>query len=273
MLRWNATDKKFDCVSVAKELKLKRYLFTSDTTWTVPDTTKSAFVTMAGGGGSGHGWRFSNHIASGHSGGYLFSAPVAFAPGETINIIVGKGGKGYSPVPNGPAPIGSIMIPPSGDNGLGGYPGTSSKIVSPSLGTVLECAGGSGSARTLGLDDYGGSLVAGGLTGAQTGSGAETIATPNRPAAGPYSGGANAPGKCGGISATGDGIGNSGNYAFSAHGTALPIVSLAGGATPFGYGSGGSVSPWGCYVTATANGLCITAADGRDGVVMIDTLE
>lgn len=63
----------------------------------VPPGLTKAFLSIAGGGSSGSGWRISNRVYSGHSGGFLVSYPIDLVPGSTINVYVGKGGKGYGP--------------------------------------------------------------------------------------------------------------------------------------------------------------------------------
>lgn len=241
-----------------------RYIFESSQKWTVPAGVKSAYVTMAGGGGSGVGWRLSNAIFTGHSGGYVFSHPVNFVDGETLDIIVGGGGRGYGPYRTGiPANYGPpyyVYDRPFGDDGLGGYPGESSKVISPSNGTLLECAGGSG-VSIGGVDAYNGTKVAGNLNGATTGSGMPAHPAPSRNAVGPYAN-YNGPGKCGSGSY---GIGNIGMHTYS-----VSSGTYTGGATPFGYGSGGSIHVSGCYVTTTHVGTCIWSDYGRSGVVIID---
>ena len=241
-----------------------RYVFETSQKWTVPVGVKSAYVTMAGGGGSGVGWRLINAVYAGHSGGYVFSHPVNFVDGETLDIIVGKGGKGYAPfetsIVAGPGHPYYVYQHPSGDNGLGGYPGESSKVISPTNGTLLECSGGSG-ARIGGVDHYNGAKVAGNFDGAHTGSGDPAYPAPARDATGPYAN-PGGPGRCG---AGQYGIGNLGPYHYNPS-----SGRFDGGMTPFGYGSGGAVGRSGCYVTTTHVGSCAFPEDGRSGVVMID---
>jgi hypothetical protein len=195
-------------------------------------------------------------IYTGHSGGYVFSQPVNLVAGETLSVVIGKGGIGYAPVYSG-----SIAAAPAGDDGLGGYPGESSKLVSPSAGILLECSGGSGVAFN-GVVNYAGGKVAGNLDGATTG-GVPSYPSPNRVAAGSYAT-ANAPGACGPASY---GIGNVGTNSWT-----VSSGNHSGGLTPFGYGSGAAVFVTGCYVTATTVGTCIGSSAGRDGVVFIDVL-
>lgn len=243
-----------------------RYVFTSSQNWTVPAGVSSAFVTMAGGGGSGAGWRVRNATITGHSGGYVFSHPVNLIAGETIQIIVGKGGNSFSPINTGipaqPGPPYYIFAAPAGDDGLGGYPGTSSMIISPSMGKLLECSGGSG-VSFGGIDSYSGDKVAGNLDGATVGSGSPVFPSPNRVASGSYVT-PDGPGACG----PGQyGAGNFGSISFLVY-----AGRFAGGKTPFGYGSGGDVSVIGCHVTATYSGMCIAPEPSKDGVVFLDVL-
>ncbi|AXQ50968.1 hypothetical protein DZC31_30080 (plasmid) [Stenotrophomonas rhizophila] len=81
-----------------------RYVFTTSTTWTVPAGVKSALVTMAGGGGSALGWRFASQYITGHSGGFVFSAPVNLVEGETLTVEVGSGGIAFQPIVAGAFP-------------------------------------------------------------------------------------------------------------------------------------------------------------------------
>jgi hypothetical protein len=250
-----------------------RYLFTTSTSWTVPLGVKSALVTMAGGGASGYGWRFANHFSTGSSGGFVFSAPVNLVEGETITVTVGKGGIGFATVNTG-VPVSAypglyVWGAPPGDDGLGGYPGGASMLVSPSAGILLECDGGSGaSTGVIGIDNFNGSPVAGNVPGAISGSGRPTYSSPNRPASGPYANPSDGPGACG-YSAYG--VGNPGTKTFTGA-EKLTSGTYAGGMSPFGYGTGGMVGVTGCFVSQTQTGTCINATNGRDGVVMIDVL-
>lgn len=254
--------------------KMTRYSFDTPGTysWTVPNGVNSAFVSLAGGGGSGMGWRISNVIKSGDSGGFVSLYPLNLIPGETLTVIVGTGGASYQPIKTStaasPGPPFYIYTNPS-DDGLGGYPGTSSKIVSPTAGLLIECAGGSGGSSG-GIDNYSGTPVAGNLSGATYGSGSPTITAPNRVAAGSFAQ-SNGPGKCGNGAGSIVGYGTQGNQYFSLS-TSLNSGTWSGGRTPFGNGSGGNISVTGCYVTATLVGTCIHPLPGKDGVVYIDVL-
>ncbi len=244
-----------------------RYLFTTSTTWTVPQGVKSALVTMAGAGGSGYGWRFISHYQTGASGGFVFSAPVNLTEGETLSVIVGRGGISYRPyatsTPVEGRPEYRVYAPPVGDDGLGGYPGEATKLISPTTGVLLECDGGSGG-YAGGIDSFNGNPVPGNVPGAIFMSGFPSYPSPNRPASGPYATDGGGPGACG---PSGYGVGNNGNSSYT-----VGSGNYMGGTTPFGYGSGGSISISGCYVSPTRMGTCIFPYDGRDGVVMIDVL-
>jgi hypothetical protein len=248
------------------EVAAQRISFTTSSTWTVPVGIRKVFVSMAGAGGSGFGWRIISHYSSGHSGGYIFSQPLKVTPGEVLQVIVGTGGKGYSPVSTGvPANPGVpfyIYTSPTGDDGLGGYPGGASQLISPTQGVLLECDGGSG-AYAMGIDNFTGGLVAGNVPGARSGSGVPTSASPNRVATGAYAT-AGGPGSCG-PGQIGYGKGNAGVLKYN-----LPSGTTLGGSTPFGYGSGGDILILGCYVDKSTIGKCIYPTNGRDGVVYID---
>lgn len=242
-----------------------RYMFTTSTSWTVPSGVKSALVTMAGGGGSGLGWRFASQYITGHSGGFVFSAPVNLVEGETLSVVVGRGAVSFVPVISS----GSIKVPPAGDDGLAGYPGEASKLISPSQGILLECDGGSGATTNYYNSLSTGVRIPGPQGGAWVFGSPFAGATVSRPAAGPYAT-PNGPGACGFASY---GMGNAGSEFYAAN-TSTPINSgvYPGALTPFGYGAGGSVSVSGCYISATEVGTCVSPLRGRDGVVMIDVL-
>lgn len=243
-----------------------RYVFNSSTTWKVPSGVKSAMVTMAGGGGSGTGWRFASQYITGHSGGFVFSAPVNLVEGETLTIDVGKGGISYVPVTND----GTIYVPPSGsDDGLSGYPGGTSRVTSPSLGILLECGGGSGASYGAYNSLNTGVKIPGPQQGAFLFYGPSSGSVVSRPSNQAYSV-ANAPGACG---PNDYGRGNPGTSFFAADGN-TPVNSgvYPGALTPFGYGSGGSIATSGCYISASDTGKCMFPNPGRDGVVMIDIL-
>lgn len=242
-----------------------RYVFTETSEWVVPSGVKSAMVTMAGGGGSGVGWRFASQYQTGHSGGFVFSAPVNLVEGEKLNIIVGRGGRGAGPVTND----GTNYFPPSDDDGLAGYPGETTKIVSPSLGTLLECGGGSGAAYVGYQSLNEGVIIAGPQRGAYSFSPPYAGLLPSRPAANQYSI-FNGPGACG---PNDYGRGNTGsNYWSSGPDVRFNSGSYPGALTPFGFGSGGFVESSGCYTGGGVLASCVWTRPGRDGVVMIDVL-
>lgn len=247
--------------------KMYRFSFTANSTWVVPAGVTSAQVSMAGGGGSGLGWRASSKQNGGNSGGYIYNEPITVVPGETMTIEVGKGAVSYQPInpPSNTTIAGGQYYwyqPPVGDPGHTGYSGSSSKVISPSLGTVLECTGGSG-ASMGGIDGIDGPAMPGGVPGFRSGSGVPAIATPDPIAAGPWSAYATA-GACG---PNNKGRGNNGaEVYYSAGGT------VRGGISPFGYGSGGDtvVERW--YVTYDTVGPVIFCQPGRDGIVYIDIM-
>lgn len=241
-----------------------RYVFTESSTWTVPDGVKSALVTMAGGGGSGLGWRFASQYGTGHSGGFVFSAPVNLKEKETLTITVGRGGISYGPINTGP-----YWIPPTADEGLSGYPGGTSKIVSEANGTLIECNGGSG-VTTSNYNTLSGTVRIPGPQGHAWAFGPPfSGTTPDRAADGPYSRG-NGPGACG---LNDYGLGNRGTTSYALNtDTRINSGTYAGATTPFGYGSGGAVNVSGCYISPTEVGNCVWPDAGRDGVVMIDVL-
>lgn len=255
-----------NCTESGKSDRSYRFAFNTTQNWTVPAGVTSAFVTMAGGGGSGAGWRVLSSVHPGHSGGFVFAHPLNLIGDETINIVVGKGGAGFRPIDTGqPSGVGSppysIYTNPTSDDGLGGYPGESTKIISPTLGTLLECAGGSG-AHIGGVDSFNAATpAAGNVAGASAGSGRPVYGSPNRVAAGSFAQ-SNSPGACG---LNNYGRGNPGATFWN-----ISSGDYAGGSTPFGFGSGGSIHRSGCYVGYLVMGNCPFAADGKDGVVYID---
>jgi len=236
-----------------------RFTFNSSQSWTVPAGVRSAFVTMAGGGGSGWGWRISNALATGNSGGFVMNQPIALVGGETLQITVGEGGIAFAPIGNF---TNGVFSAPVGDNGLAGYPGNHSSIVSTSRGELLRCDGGSG-ASPGGIDAYDGGLVAGNLPGATVGSGNPPLLAPVRPAAGTYRD-PTGPGACG-----------PDKFGLGTRGSSTWTVSSGytnGGLTPLGAGSGGGVGRSGCYVTPSTIGACVSPGPGVKGVVHIDVM-
>lgn len=118
----------------------------------VPDGVRSIFCRVWGGGGSGGGGSVNNSGGSGAGGGGYAEGWVSVAPGQSITIIVGKGG---SPVSGnqlgengGSSSVGSYMSATGG--GGGSWSGNS--------------GGGQGTVGTAGVG-VGGSLVLNGQTG------------------------------------------------------------------------------------------------------------
>lgn len=259
--------KDFRWSKISDPPKMYRFSFTSNSTWVVPAGVTSAQISMAGGGGSGLGWRSASKQTGGNSGGYVYNEPITVVPGETLTIEVGKGAISFIPTnpPSNTTMAGGLYYwyqPPVGDAGHTGYSGTSSKLISPSLGTVLECTGGSG-ASMRGIDSIDGPAMPGGLAGFRSGSGAPAFATPAPVAAGPWS----LPATAGACGPANKGRGNDGAEVYwSAGGT------VRGGISPFGYGSGGDtiVDRW--WVTYDTIGQIIQPQPGRDGIVYIDIM-
>jgi hypothetical protein len=265
---------------VARSPRTYRYVFTEDEIWTVPNGVKSAFVTMAGGGSSGVSYGVLDPLMSGNSGGYVFSQPINFVEGERIRITVGKGGKAVSTyisntlVQNGLG-IHYVSVNPKDPNGgLGGYPGTSSKLESIDRGELLlECAGGSGPHKRS-FNSFSANSGPGPTAPSTIGLYSST----GRPyiyhfdgsftdASGPYAA-PGKPGRCGPIASSDPnyGMGNYGQVLYGASSGAY-----IGGTTPFGYGSGATVWRSGCYITPQAIiGTCTSTNAGNDGIVFID---
>ena len=261
---------------VSKSPRIYRYPFYEDQDWVVPDGVLSAYVSMAGGGGTGLGWRSVNYQAAGHSGGYVLNHPLNLVPGETLRIVIGKNGDaGQGPinsfVPPAIGPPNMMFVNPDANiiDGLSGYPGTSSILTSVTRGTkLIECSGGSGAV----MNGYSslspnpqvpGPIVDSPLYGVMKDYALATHPTPSRPATGEYAldGG---PGACGPLDY---GRGNSGevNYEVTSGGR-------LGGLTALGFGSGGDVGSSGCYISSTSIGTCIWPMAGKPGVIFIDVL-
>lgn len=260
--------------------QLRRYSFYytgSVQTFTVPAGVTSAFVSMAGGGATGLGWRITNALITGSSGGYVVSYPLTLIPGDTLSITVGQAGAAFPTVNTGTAatlgPPYFIYTYPAGDDGLGGHPGTLSKIESPILGSLIECSGGSG-ATTAGIDAYSGGMVPGPLTGAVFGSGTPPYSAPNREALDSiYHGAWGTPGHCGAYGGVITGFGSPGiSYWATAATGILGSGSWLGGSTPLKYGSGGGITITGCYITSTVVGTCVNPGAAQNGVVHLDVL-
>ena len=249
---------------VGKNPLLHRYVFTSNGTWEVPENVNSAFITLAGGGGSGYGWRVESHTRAGSSGGFLFNESISVTPGETLKIIVGEGGKGFAPLATGTLsdagfPFFIYTGNPS-DPGLIGLNGSSSKVISGEGKNLVECSGGGGAGENY-ADPNG--RPAGGPSSVNIvpfmpaayvlahNDGIHSIYGKNRDA-----------GVCG---PNNYGLGISGLYSYTNVGTIL-----FGGRTPISYGSGGDVTVTRCYVSKSDQVACKFPQNGKNGVVMID---
>lgn len=72
-------------------------VFTENGVFTVPDNVHEIFITACA-GGAGGGGDLTGTFSAGHRGGgggdFIFNAKYSVFPGETLNITVGKGGKG-----------------------------------------------------------------------------------------------------------------------------------------------------------------------------------
>lgn len=243
---------------------LHRFVFTSNTTWKVPDNVTGAFVTLAGGGGSGYGWRIESHTRAGSSGGFLFNENINVTPGETLQITVGKGGKGYAPINTGVLSNAGypyyIYAGNPADTGFVGWNGTSSKILSGTGVNLVECSGGGGAGEIYAEPNS-----------RPFGAPSSVNIVPFAPAT--YS----LPHHYGNHSILGNvwhggicgpnnyGLGIEGTYSYTNIGSVL-----FGGRTPFSYGSGGDVTVTRCYVSSTVEVPCKFPQDGKDGVVIID---
>jgi hypothetical protein len=258
-------------LKVGKSPVLHRFVFTSSGSWTVPDHVTSGFISAAGGGGSGMGWRVESHSSSGHSGGFVMNHQVPMVPGEVIQINVGKGALAYAPVNSGILsnagyPFYVFWGNPA-NSGLTGLPGGTTRVTSPTNGLLLECSGGAGSS--------GSGITSAALHGENNtnpvASVASIVMVPFAPstytwqaqktthsAAGDVWG----PGVCG--------VGNYGLGVEAMYNSASVGDMISGGRTPFGYGSGGDLVISRCFVTAAKQESCRFPQNGSDGVVMID---
>ena len=243
---------------------LHRYVFTTNTTWKVPDNVTGAFVTLAGGGGSGYGWRVESHTQGGASGGFLFNENINVTPGETLQIIVGKGGKGYAPINTGALSNAGypyyIYAGNPADPGFVGLNGTSSKILSGTGVNLVECSGASGSAGSY-AEPNGKPAGAPSSVGLVPFAPATYVLSKNYGNHSIY-GNVWSAGICG---PNNYGLGIEGTYSWTNTGSIL-----FGGRTPFSYGSGGDVTVTRCYVSNTVEAACKFPQDGKDGVVIID---
>lgn len=258
-------------LKVGKTPMLHRYVFTSSGTWTVPDHVTSGFVSAAGGGGSGMGWRVVSHSSSGHSGGFVMNHQVPMVPGEVLQINVGKGAPAYAPVNSGiPSNAGVpfyVFWGNPADSGLIGHAGSTTSVISTTNGLLLECSGGAGSAGT--------GTTSAPLHGENNANPVASVASIVMVLYGPstYTWSAektthSAAGDVWGPGVCGAGSYGLGTEAMNNSGTVGDIIP--GGRTPFGYGSGGDLVISRCYVTASVQELCRFPQKGSDGVVMID---
>ncbi len=89
----------------SKKLVDKEIRFTSSTSWTIPAGYKSIDIFLVGGGGAGGNWVTWGHTPGGPGSGYTKTFKkdsigvkqgnqVSVVPGQSIEIIVGKGGEG-----------------------------------------------------------------------------------------------------------------------------------------------------------------------------------
>lgn len=130
--------------------------------WKVPDGVTRIFVTMAGGGGSGYGWKITDDLQTGHTGGFVLNKTLKVNPGEIYLIKVGYGGRGilfhdrtptsynsgglYKENPLFNKRLGDPTISTRDLLGLIGFGGGSSYIKLKKSGSIplIECSGGRG---------------------------------------------------------------------------------------------------------------------------------
>ena len=256
-------------LKVGKTPALHRFVFTSSGTWTVPEEVSSGFISAAGGGSSSGAWRAGFGANSGASGGYVLNHQVTLIPGETLQINIGKGGIGYSPINSGVlSDAGNpfyIYVGNGADPGLTGKSGGTSSVISSTNGTLLECSGGAG--RIGGGEDP----VYGVDNTNPTGGVSSIDLVPFPPATYTWSQPKVSHSAVG--SFYGAGVCGPNQYGLGILGmtTGAQIGDvIAGGRTPFGYGSGGDLVVTRCYVSASVQTTCKFAKDGANGVVMID---
>lgn len=256
-------------LKVGKTPFLHRFVFTSSGTWTVPENVTGGFISAAGGGGSGMGWRIESHGNSGNSGGYVLNHQVVMTPGETLQITIGQGGAGYSPINTGVLSNAGfpyyIYQGNGADSGLVGKSGGTTRVTSPTNGTLLECSGGSGTTGSFQDPLYAvnNGKPAGGVSSLSLVAYPPAAYTWNIPkvthsAVGSFSGA----GVCG-----------PDNYGLGIPGMSTGATigdTIIGGRTPFGYGSGGDLIVTRCYVSADVQSICRFPQNAANGVVMID---
>lgn len=71
-------------------------VFTSSTTWTVPNgVSEITIFCVGGGGGGGYGGTFSQHYGGGGGGGgHTTTTTSSVSPGQVLSVIIGSGGSG-----------------------------------------------------------------------------------------------------------------------------------------------------------------------------------
>lgn len=151
----------------------KTEIFTQDTQWTVPGGTTSVNVFAIGGGGGGSvRQNYTRATGGGGGGGHITKDVVSVTPGEIIDIVIGKGGKGavYNSSDNviaggagGDTKFGNKVIAKgaqagvvtgeaafagcSGGTGGGGFGGTGGAVGSPGGNGSYGGGGGAGAAN------------------------------------------------------------------------------------------------------------------------------
>lgn len=169
--------------------------------FTVPPGVTRISVLITGGGGGAGG---SANLRLGANGvsGYRIAGAMTVTPGETMNVIVGAGGRGGADNRAGGAGGASAFAPGGrgGDgngNGSGGGGGGASVIQSFLTAGRIICPGGPGGGGA-GQDSPGQTLGVFGNTGVSQGGAGETAAVPNTGGGG----GGGAGGAFGGIGGT-----------------------------------------------------------------------
>jgi len=125
----------------ALELGLRGAVFTSSTTWVVPDGVTRLFIYAIGGGGGGGGGSGGGSGGGGGSGYWDYKF-VNVDSKETLTITVGAGGSGGG----------------SGGSGSSGGSGGGSSVVGSSSETLITVSGGDGGERGVSSESvaYGG---------------------------------------------------------------------------------------------------------------------
>lgn len=168
-------------------------LFTSNTTWTVPENVTSALIVLIGGGDGGNGGRNGGSGRSGSSsgngsggsggaagirgnGGRIYQATIDVSPGQTYPITIGAGGTGGSA--NGSGGAGGattfgLHSSASGSASSEGYTDITTGRTYGIPGASDGIAGASGSSKSTGSSvTYSGRTYSGGYAGSSvTGTG------------------------------------------------------------------------------------------------------